>query len=168
MARYDSHTAEVLVFTFKEGLLSAAAHDLKLRVERFTLDVEGDRVTGEFDAGSLRVVTPMKDGAENPGAMPRLMYGEIEKNAAKDVLHASKHPTIRFESTRVSDAEVVGRLTLHGQTKEVRGRRVDANGQRAVEVTFDQRDFGISPFSAMLGTLKVKPEVRVRVTVPSA
>lgn len=168
MARYDARTAEVLVFTFKEGLLSAAAHDLKLSVTRFTIDAEGDRVTAEFDAGSLRVVTPMKDGAENPGALPRLMYGEIEKNAAKDVLHVTKHPQIRFESTAVTDAEVVGRLTLHGQTKEVRGRRSDAGGLRVVEVTFDQRDFGIAPFSAMLGTLKVKPEVRVRVTIPSA
>jgi polyisoprenoid-binding protein YceI len=168
MARYDASTAEVLVFTFKEGLLSAAAHDLKLSVGRFTIDVEGDRVTAEFDAGSLKVVTPMKDGAENPGAMPHLMYGEIEKNAAKDVLHAAKHPSIRFESTSVTAEEVVGRLTLHGQAKEVRGRRLDAGGKRVVEVSLDQRDFGIKPYSAMLGTLKVKPVVRVRVTVPSA
>lgn len=29
-------------------------------------------------------------------------------------------------------------------------------------VTLDQRDFGIKPFSAMLGTLKIKPTVVVR------
>ncbi len=167
MPRYDAQTAEVLVFTFKEGLLSAMAHDLKLAVGSFSLDVEPGRVTGEFDAASLRVVSPMKDGAENPGGLPRLVYGEIERNATREVLHASKHPLIRFESTQVSEAEVVGRLSLHGQSKEVRGRRADVAGRRVVEVTLDQRDFGITPYSAMLGSLKVKPEVRVRVSVPS-
>jgi hypothetical protein len=32
------------------------------------------------------------------------------------------------------------------------------------EFRIDQRDFGIKPYSAMLGTLKIKPEVVVRVS----
>lgn len=168
MPRYDASTAEVLVFTFKEGLLSAVAHDLKLRVTSFTVDVDGDRVTADLDAGSLRVVAPMKDGQENPGALPAMMYAEIEKNLVREVLHAAKHPRIRFEATAVTDAEVRGRLTLHGQTKELTCRRRDEGGRRVAEVTFDQRDFGVTPYSAMLGTLKVKPQVTVRASLPSA
>ncbi len=34
MTALDAATAECLVLTEKEGLLSAAAHDLKIRVER--------------------------------------------------------------------------------------------------------------------------------------
>ncbi len=79
-----------------------------------------------------------------------LVYGEIEKNTAKDVLESARHPSIQFVTTSATDGEIVGKLTLHGQTKEVRGKRV---GQTA-EFSFDQRDFGIKPFSAMLGTLK--------------
>ena len=62
MARHDASTAEVLVFTFKEGLLSPLAHDLKLRVTRFSLEVAetSDSVAAEFDPRSLVVLTAMK------------------------------------------------------------------------------------------------------------
>ncbi|MFZ5439108.1 MAG: YceI family protein [Myxococcota bacterium] len=164
MARYDTSKVEILVFTFKEGLLSTVAHDLKLRVTRGTIDVDEREAKCELEAASLSLVCPMKDGHENPTAIPRLMYGEVEKNAHREVLDVIRHPTIRFASTKVSESEIVGQLTLHGQTREVRGRR---NGNQA-EFSIDQRDFGIKPFSAMLGTLKVKPVVTVRATLTGA
>lgn len=164
MARYDASSAEILVFTFKEGLLSAVAHDLKLKATRFTLEVEADQARLELEAGSLRVICAMKDGVENPAAVPSGKYGEIEKNLATDVLQVKKFPTIRFVTTRVTDTEVVGQLTLHGETHEVRGRR----SGRSAEFRFEQRQFGLKPFSAMLGALKVKDEVTVKVTLPTA
>lgn len=163
MPRYDASQAEVLVFTFKEGLLSAMAHDLKLRATVLELDATDTQVTVKVDASSLRVVSPMKDGAEHAGALPKALYGEIEKNAAADVLDAKRHPTITFESTAITDTQVTGKLTLHGVTRELSGKRTAKN---AASFTFDQRDFGIKPYSAMLGTLKVKPEVVVKVTLP--
>lgn len=164
MTHLDSSSADVLVFTFKEGLLSAVAHDLKLRVTSFRLEVASDAVTAEFDPTSLRVVTAMKGGQEAPGALPAFARGEIEKNILTDVLEPARFPSVRFESTSITDARVTGRLSLHGQTREVTGARKDADGRRVLEVRLDQRDFGITPYSAMLGTLKVKPEVLVRVS----
>jgi hypothetical protein len=49
-------------------------------------------------------------------------------------------------------------------THELRGKRTGTTA----EFSFDQRDFGLKPYSAMLGTLKVKPVVRVKVTLPTA
>ncbi len=167
MARLDSTKAEVVVLTFKEGLLSAVAHDLKLQVGRFTIDAEGERFVGEFDTASVRVVDAMKDGREHSGALSASMKADIEKNIVHDVLDSRKHPTARFETTTVTADRVEGRLTIHGVTKDVRGTRRDAGGQRIAEFRFDQRDFGIKPYSAMLGTLKIKPEVLVRVSVPA-
>ena len=158
MARYDAATAEILVFTFKEGLLSAVAHDLKLKATKFSLEVEGDTAKLELDAGSLRVVNAMKDGVDAPSMVPSSKFPEIEENA-RETIGAKKFATIRFESTAVSETAIAGKLTLNGQTREVRGSR---SGNSA-ELRFDQRDFGIKPFSAMLGALKVKPEVRVTV-----
>jgi polyisoprenoid-binding protein YceI len=163
MAHLDPSSAEVLVFTFKEGLLSAVAHDLKLRVKKFGIEVEGDTVTAEFDPSSLTVVNAMKDGQDASGALPGFSVGEIEKNIAQDVLEPKRHSAIRFQSTSITDTEVKGRLSLHGHTREVVGRRKDAAGQKIAEFRLDQRDFGIKPFTAMLGTLKVKPEILVRV-----
>lgn len=162
MARYDASTAEILVFTFKDGLLSAVAHDLKLKATRFTLTHAEGSAQLDLDASSLRVVTAMKIGVESPGTLPAMATGEIEKNIQTDVLNSKRFPSIQFVSTSVSDREVVGQLTLHGHTHEVRGPR---NG-KTVEFKVDQRQFGIKPYTAMLGTLKVKPEVVVRVTIP--
>lgn len=152
--------AEVLVYSFKEGALSALAHDLKIRVTTHTIDRTGDAVRATFDATSLRVVCPRKDGRDNPGALPSLLYREIEKNIVKEVLEAAKFPVIRFESTSVTDVEVVGQLTLHGVTRQIRCTRAPDG---LVEARLDQRDFKIKPYSAMFGTLKVKPEVIVTV-----
>ncbi len=160
MGRYDALQAEVLVFTFKAGALSALAHDLKLRVSTLQLETTADSVSATFEAKALRVICPRKDGRDHPGLLPTRLYAEIEKNIVKDVLEAAKFPQIRFQSTAITAAEVVGQLTLHGVTREVRGTRA-ADG--LVEVRLDQRDFGIKPYSAMLGTLKVKSEVVVTV-----
>ena len=161
MAHYDAANAEVQVYSYKEGLLSAMAHDLRHRVAKFSVDVAGDSVTATFDASSLEVASPQRDGVDNPGLLPKFTWAEIEKNVRNDVLHSAKHREIRFVSSRVTDAEVVGQLTLHGVTREVRCVRRDEPGAYVAEAWLDQPDFGIKPYSAMLGTLKVQPKVKV-------
>ena len=42
MKRHDADSAEVRIFTYKEGLLSAVAHDLQLEVKRFEFRVHFD------------------------------------------------------------------------------------------------------------------------------
>lgn len=165
MPRLDSSKAEVLVFTFKEGLLSAVAHDLKLQLTRFTLDHDAERYLAEFEAASIRVVTAMKEGREEPSTLSASAKADIEKNTLGDVLDVRKHPTARFESVRVTETQMEGRLTLHGVTKTLTGSVHKSAGVTTAEFRFDQRDFGIKPFSAMLGTLKIKPEVVVRVSL---
>ena len=85
----DASQAEVFVYTFKDGALSALAHDLKIKVTRLELDAGADAVTATFDAAALRVVCPRKHGVDNPGLLPTVIYGEIEKNIVKDVLEAA-------------------------------------------------------------------------------
>lgn len=172
--RFHQDNADVLVFTFKEGLLSAVAHDLKIRVTRFSIhiDEEAKAIDATFDPRSLRVVTAMKDGGEAHGALSESDKGKIEENIVDDVLQPKKSPEIRFTSTSVEEDEggtgyrVRGRLTLNGQTRDVAfTSRSDGEGQVA-EVKIHQPDWGIRPFSALLGTLKIKPEVIVRVALP--
>ncbi len=161
MARYDASSAEIVVLSFKEGLLSAVAHDLKLKATKFTLEVEGHSARLELEAASLRVVSAMKEGVEAPSMLSNSKFGEIEKNATHEVLQSQRYGLIQFVSTEVTERAVVGALTLHGQTHEVRGTR----SGNSVEFRVDQRRFGIRPFSAMFGALKVKPEVVVVVKV---
>jgi hypothetical protein len=160
--------ARVFVFTFKEGLLSAVAHDLKLRVDRFRVEVAADdsSVTAVFDPTSLRVVTAMKDGQENPAGLPPLLFSQIEKNIVDDVLRPTKYPEVRFASTRVDATGVDGVLTLCGHQRPVWVARRDEADGIVGRARLDQRAFGIKPFSAMMGTLKIQPHVDVEIHLP--
>jgi hypothetical protein len=168
----DSKTAECLVLTEKEGLLSAAAHDLKIRVERFQIRIDKGSVEAEFDAGSLRVVCARRGGADLPGVLSAKDCAEIEANIAGKILRASAHPSIRFRSSSVKAVEggtrVEGTLAIRGRERPL-AVLVRKEGDRAVaECAIDQPDFGIQPFSAVFGTLRVKPVVKVRLSAPWA
>jgi polyisoprenoid-binding protein YceI len=171
MTHIDAQNAELLVFTEKEGLLSPIAHDLKLRVTAFSLDVDGaaGRLTGRVDASSLRVVCAMKAGAEDPRALSDKDKRDIEGNIRKDVLDAGRHPEISLEaSSAPSGGRANIRLTVRGRSRDV-SLAVRREGERMIaEGVLHQPDFGIKPYSAMLGTLKVKADVRVVASWPAS
>jgi len=170
MTTYDSKTAQVHVFTEKEGLLSAMAHDLELAVTSFTVKADEQAIEATFDARSLKVLHPMKDGRPSSGLSEK-DRADIEKNIVKDVLGAEKHPQIRFVSSAVkrdgATASVTGTLTLHGVSRPLSFTARSSSGAWVAEVPLHQPDYGIKPFSAMMGTLKIKPGVRVRITLPA-
>jgi len=170
MSQFDGSSAECLVFTYKEGLLAALAHDLKIRVTKFAIDVDNAtrHIDARFDASSLRVVTAMQDGVESP-TLSADNRREIEGNIVRDVLDARTHPEIRFVSSEVHEKDaayrITGKLALHGRQRQI-SVHVHREGDRYVaEARIHQPDFGIQPYSAMLGALKVKADVTVRVTV---
>jgi len=172
MVHFDASSAECLVFTFKEGMLSTFAHDLKIRVTTFAIDVDPRTraIEASFDAASLRVVTAMHGEAESPGTLTAENRRQIEANITRDVLEARTHPDVRFVAAGVQEKGtryvINGTLTLHGTARKI-NVRVHKDGDRYVaEARIHQPDFGIRPYSAMLGTLKVKADVTVRVSVP--
>jgi hypothetical protein len=174
MAKHDASTAECLVFTFKEGLLSAIAHDLKIRVGRFSVEIDDATraITAELDARSLRVVNVVKDGQDDPHSLSEADKNKIGGQIIDDVLHSNKYPVVRFESTAVTPLdgggyEISGNLTLHGVTRPISTRTRVENGRQVAEVVIHQPDYGIKPFKAMMGTLKVQADVRVRCSVPA-
>src|SRR5512146_1480562 len=117
---------EVRIFTFKEGILSAVAHDLEIACDRFSLTWDDARakVSGEFDAASLRVLHPVVDGRPSPGALSSRDLAKIERNITHDVLGAHSQSRVRFESSSVTPQGegfvVVGMLTLAGRANEIR------------------------------------------------
>jgi len=154
-----------LVFTYKEGLLSAVAHDLKLRVGTFSVQLDGNKLTARFDARTLIVVSAMKEGVERAGLLGPRDHQKIERTVADEVLQSARYPEIAFSAVIPpgDGASFDGTLALHGVTRAV---RVSVAG-RVAEVELNQPDFGIKPYSAMFGTLKLKPRVLVRMTLPA-
>jgi len=163
---FNAKNAQCHVFTEKEGLLSAVAHDLELEVTDFTVTADDSAVQASFNGRSLKVVHALKDGRPT-SALSEKDKADIVSNIAKDVF---KSPDIRFVSTSVtrdpSGATVAGNLTLNGKTRAVRVVARLQGDSYVAEVALHQPDFGIKPYSAMLGTLKVKPGLKVRVTLP--
>jgi polyisoprenoid-binding protein YceI len=174
MVTLDAAAVRCFVLTYKEGLLSAVAHDLKLEVTRLSLDVgeAAGSVRATFDAASLRVVCAVKDGVDAPRTLRDKDKRDIVESIEKDVLGAKRHPQVRFVSSRVErDGEgyrVAGRLELKGASRELSFPIRSVGADWVCEVRLHQPDYGIKPFSAMLGAMKVKPDVDVRVTVPKA
>jgi polyisoprenoid-binding protein YceI len=173
MPKYDETQAECLVFTFKEGLLSKVAHDLKIRVTRFSADVTPGSVRAEFDLRSLRVVEAMKDGNENPGALSDADKTKIAEQISNEVLHAAQHPSAVFSSRAITPRadggySIAGELSLHGVTQPIQVETRSEGGRQVASVELHQPSYGITPFKAMMGTLKVKADVIVRFSVPGS
>ena len=165
MPQLPDHQVKCWVFTFKEGLLSAVAHDLKIRVESPNVTIDDDRIEVKIDPSRLRVVCAQQDGRDAASLLREADKTKIEQNIRKDVLHIKRFPSIGFTgtATRTSRdrAEIEGELELHGRKRSVRCIADQRDGKWESRVRLHQPDFGIKPFSAMLGTLKVQADVEV-------
>jgi len=168
----ETQGAEARVFTFKDGLLSPVAHDLEIAIERLRLEWSERSVTATFDLTSLRVVHAVVSGRPAPNALSPQDRRKIEQNIANEVLRTQRHPEARFESRAVAPNDagysVRGALTLVGRAHDVSAIVRRREGRLSTELSLDQREWGITPYSAMLGTLKLKPELIVRVSVPDS
>jgi hypothetical protein len=157
---FDAEAVDCRVSVFVDGMASSFGHDATLKVTSLSVDIgEDDGITADFDAGSLRVINDISDSNRR----------DIERNAEK-TLEPRKYPKIQFRSVSVvrdgDRARVEGDLTLHGVTQQISLDAHDDGRQWNAKVVLDQRKFGIKPFSAMLGALKIKPNVEVNITVP--
>ena len=171
MTRITERDARCRVFTYKEGLLSAVAHDLEIDVARFWVEWPDDasRLTAELDARSLHVLHAVHDGRAAPNALSERDRRKIEQNIVEEVLSASRHPTVRFEASLAwagGRPTIEGTLTLLGRSRPVRPTVSEQGGELLARATLHQPDFGITPYSAMLGTLQIKPDVTVEMRIP--
>lgn len=169
---FDQDSARCRIFTFKEGLLSKMAHDLELEVTRFSIDVDEalQRLSADVDATSLRVLHALQDGSPQPNALSSADKRKIEGQIARDVLHATRHPHVHFVSDSLratpNGHAMSGTLTLHGVARTLQATSRRTGDREVLEFSLNQPDFGIRPFQAMLGALKVQAKVSVRVSVP--
>jgi hypothetical protein len=168
---FDAAQAECLIYTFKEGLLSAVAHDLILRVTRFTVEVDAaGGIDARFDPASLKVVGAVVSGRLAPNALSERDRVSIEENIVNDVLEPRRAPEIRFvapAATRIASGfRADGRLALHGRERPVTVAIAGEGETLIARARLHQPDFGIKPYRALLGTLRIQPDVEVRLTVP--
>ena len=153
------------------------AHDLVLTATQWqgTLNVDSDNpgassATLSIDARSIEIVEA-SGGVKSLSDKDRR---DIGKNIDDKVLQTGKYPQLTFESTSVSGAApnftVAGNMTIAGATRPV-DVALDVNGSDVTATTsISQKDFGIKPFSAMLGAIKLRDDVEfeLHLSLPSA
>ncbi len=153
------------------------AHDLILTPTQWsgTMNVDADNPAASsasltIDARSIEIV-------EAVGGMKSLSdkdRRDIAKNIDDKVLETGKHPQLTFESTSVSGSapnfNVAGNMTIRGTTRPVNVALSVNGSQVAARTSISQKDFGIKPFSAMMGAIKLRDDVEFELTVdlPSA
>ena len=162
--------ATVTVFTFKEGLLSKIAHDLRIAVRRFEITWDAGGIRASFDPASLEVVSTMRDGRDAPGLLSDRDMRTIEDTIRSDVLETRRFRSIGFEGAEEQSGDarsVRGKLTLHATERPIRMDLQRRSTRWVGTIELDQRDFGITPYRAMLGTLRIQPRVRVELSLPA-
>ncbi|MEV8637978.1 YceI family protein [Streptosporangium sp. NPDC051023] len=158
----------LLVRTTRTGLGAKAGHDLTLEVTRWrgeavvdVADPARSSVTAEMDATSLEV----REGTGGVKPLSDSDRGDIAKNLREKVLNTARHPTIVFRSTGVTGTaesfRVEGELTLVGVTRPVTAECLLDEGRVRGSITVTQSRWGIKPYSALFGALRLNDEVGV-------
>jgi polyisoprenoid-binding protein YceI len=162
----------VSVKTGRAGMASKVGHDLTLEASNWkaTLTVDGDParsgVRATIEPRSLEVTSA------TGGAKP--VSDKDKKDIMKNIAGLLGNNSITFQSTSVqvktdTTVTVAGNLSIGGQSRQTTldlTIQPDGGGaQLRGRVPIVQSSFGIKPFTAMMGALKVKDEVEVELDV---
>jgi len=165
----NSDHGTLSVQTRRGGAAAKAGHDLLIEVGSWkgTLQLAEDpaasSVTLTADAGSMRVL-------EGTGGMTKL--GDDDKDGIKQTIDEDilKGCTLTFQSSAVrvgaggQGFDVDGELELLNRRAPVSfAMAIDDGGHLTGRATVKQTAWGIKPYSALFGTLKVADEVEVAV-----
>jgi polyisoprenoid-binding protein YceI len=160
---FGPENATLTVRTKKGGAAAKAAHDLVIEVTSWhgTLELDPERrISLTADARSLRV----REGVGGMMALGDDDKAGIEQTIDEEVLKGS---AISFNSREVQASPDGGRLNVSGDL-ELAGAVHPISFELAVDggrltgtATVKQTDWGMKPYSALFGTLKVLDEVQV-------
>ena len=163
--RLGPDNATLSVHTGRTGAAAKAGHDLVMHVTAWeaTLELADDvaATTMELtaDSTSLRV----QKGTGGIQALGDDEKASIHQTIDDEVL---RREDIRFRSTDVqgdgNQIRAVGDLTLAGKTHPVEfDLEIGDDGALSATALVTQTDWGMKPYSALFGALKVHEDVRV-------
>ena len=163
---FGPDNATLTVRTRKAGPAARAGHDLVLAVGSWTATIEADGNGADGAAISLIADSRSLSVVEASGGIKALNEGDkttIKQTIDADVL---KGCAVEFRSSGiVADgdvARVTGELQLAGRRRPLEFElELGVDGALTGSASVVQSAWGITPYSALFGTLKVGDEVRV-------
>lgn len=165
---------ELRVNVFREGAAARMGHDLIFGVRNWSAKVTVDpadlsqsSLEATAEVGSFSILEA-NGGAK---ALSRGDHADIKRNIEEKILDARRFPTIDFHSTSASmvdetRATLTGELTIAGTTRPVDVALALAGGRAKATLTVVQSQWGIKPFEALMGALKVRDAVDIVLDVP--
>jgi YceI-like domain len=160
---FGPENARLTIRTGRKGAASKAGHDLLIEVGSWqaTLDPDGQpALTLTADSRSFRVL----EGTGGVKGLDDDDKANIAQTIDDEVL---KGRAIAFRSDQVERRPdglgVNGELTLGDRSAPVAFDLALGNGRLTGAATVKQTDFGIKPYTALFGALKVADEVRVAI-----
>jgi polyisoprenoid-binding protein YceI len=145
------------VKTGKEGAAAKMGHNLTLVVNSWEATIEGgDSPSIKLTADPSSVEVESGEGGAKP--LGDKDKKDIKKTIDGKVLGSSQ---ITFTSSEVTDSQAKGDLSIAGKSSNVTVPISVSGDKISGSTTLNQSDFGVKPFSTMMGALKVKDQVTV-------
>ena len=164
---FGPSSGRLLIKTGRAGLGRGVGHDLTIEVTRWSAtatvadDPAGSSVAAAIETGSFEV----REGVGGLKPLTSSDRTEILKNIRDKVLKTREHPLITFRSTSAEGTPeaftVEGDLTIKGVTRSATVRGQVSGDRLTGSATVVQTRWGIKPYSAMLGQLRVADAVTI-------
>jgi hypothetical protein len=161
-------TGPLDVFTFKEGLLARAAHDLHLRLDAFTATLDGEQLNAEIPLFDLHLLGPVEGGATRPERYDAARRAEVEATMRDQILRLHDHPTATFDgraTPRAGGFGVDGTFHLAGARAPLTFAVCTENGVHRATFELAPSRWGIRPYRALMGTIRLADRVRIELAL---
>jgi polyisoprenoid-binding protein YceI len=170
--QFGPDNGRMTLSTYRDGLVAQAGHDLTIDAVRWS---------GEIVVGADLIPSSMRATVDLGALVVRAGTGGIKPLTDRDkreiavtarkTLSADRYPEASFTATNFEPAAggggvIAGTLVLAGQSRPQRlAISQTAPGVYHATTTIRQTDYGIKPYSAFLGSLKVADAVEVVIDV---
>ena len=172
----DAADGELLVRTGVKGRAAQMGHRLTIEMERWQAAVSW--AGGQPVSAELAVETDSLQVLRGDGGVKGLSAPEkaLARSNALRVLGVGPFPEIRFTADaieRTGDGyRLSGKLTIHGKSHthviDLRTEDLGDSWRMSAESTVRQSDYGVKPYSLLMGSVRVADDVTVSFTAVRA
>jgi polyisoprenoid-binding protein YceI len=172
----DAADGELLVRTGVKGRAAQMGHRLTIAMMRWRAEVSwtgAEPVAAELtvETGSLQVLRG--DGGVKGLSAPEKA---LARSNALKALGASRFPEIRFTADAIEKTgdgyRLTGELRIHGKSRtqviDLRTEDLGDSWRMSAQSTVRQSDYGVKPYSLLLGSVRVADDVTVSFTAARA
>ena len=168
--QFGPDQGRIILRTFRDGLAAQAGHDLTIEATRWSgvLGVNEDLSPANLDVRIDMGALVVRDGTGGVKPLTDRDRREIAVTARK-VLASDRHPeavfaAAGFEPEAGGGGEISGTLTIGGQARPLKVHVTQTGADRYhAEAQVVQTDYGIKPYTAFFGALRVRDAIDIAV-----